>query len=150
MSYNTVDQFLQFSITSGSFDNQSNIVIQEALDIAANRIDSALRPHHTLPIPSGSVPSIVLDAERVIAAYWLWLNQGIDPGVNFKLVEKRYLEVAGVPENPASGWLGMVAYGKITVIDDADQDPSPPKPVFAVISGGAPRRWQQGGGRSVF
>ncbi len=149
MSYNTVQQFLQFSITSGSFNNIDPMVIQEALDVAANRIDSALRPHHTLPIPSGSVPSIVFDAERIIAAYWCWLNVGIDPGVNFKLIEKRYAEIAGVPENPASGWLGMVAYGRITVIADDDTDPTPPKPIVGVV-GGAPRCWQQGGGRSVY
>ena len=149
MSYNTTGSFRSFSFTSGSFDNVSDFVVAEALEIAANRIDAALRPHHTLPLASGSVPSVILEAERVLAGYWLWLNVGIDPGVGSQFLKDRYKEIAGVPENPASGFLGMLAYGKISLVTDNDQDPSPPKAIVQVY-GNCSRGWQQWGGKTVF
>lgn len=126
MSYNTVADFRNYSITSGSFNSCPDGVIQEALDIAQDEVNAALRSHHTLPLTT--VPAVIKEAERVIAGYRLWLTMGIDPGTNGGRLQQRYVEVYGDPAtNPASGLLGQLAYGKRILVDSSDEEPSEKK-----------------------
>ena len=110
----------------------------------------ALRPHHTLPLQT--VPDVVLDVERTLAAYnWLWLNQGINPGTGSDILKERYQEGRRCARQPGVrvAGEGMVSYGRISLVDNNDKEPSPPKPTTYVL-GSPPRCWQQNRGRGVF
>jgi phage gp36-like protein len=150
MSYNTPLQFLNYSLCSGSFNGVDSGIVQQYLNVAQTEIDSALIIHHTLPFNSGSVPAVVLEWERVICAYRLFLNMGIDPGTKSEFLQRRYDEIVGDPNNPATGILGMMAMGTRALVDPAngDQEDSAPKPSFIVI-GQPPRGWQQSCGRAI-
>ena len=148
MSYQDPATFRQYSITSGSFDGVPDPVVQEMLNVAADTINSALVVKHELPL--ASVPAAVLEWERVITAFFLWQNMGIDPGANAGYVQRRYLEVVGDPDKPDSGILGQMAYGHRALVADPNDgtgsdgamggDPSTEHPGYRVI-GNAPRGW---------
>lgn len=140
MSYNNVNEFLLYSFTNGAYNDVSASVIQDQLDIAANEIDAALRPHHTLPLISGSVPPVIKEAERVIAGYRLWLFMGIDPGTSGERLKERYFEVYGNSDDPTSGLLGQLAYGKRTLVAKDTTDPTPERG-GPIVLGTCPRGW---------
>lgn len=147
MSYNTLASFTSGSFTQGAFDSIDPGIIQLNLDLAQNIIDDSLRPHHTLPLPTDDVPPLVLDLERVIAAYYLWQSQGINPGTGTGILEKRFEWAMGNPDNPASGILGQLRYGKMAMVNAKDTDPTPVKTSVKVV-GGNVRSWNQGCGPS--
>jgi hypothetical protein len=139
MSYNTPQQFLNFSLCSGSFNNSPVANIQECLEIGQSMIDSALLSANvTLPITD--VPEQILDIERTIAAWLLFQQQGLDPGARYKFLETRYREVVGAFDKPDSGMLGMLANRLRGLVGNDDQPPSPPQPISEVIGPG-PRDW---------
>jgi len=148
MSYNTPATFRTNSIVSGSYDSIPDAVIQQQLNVAANRIDAACRPHHTLPFTS--VPPLVVDMENTICAYKLWLMTGINPGTGTDILKEAYVEVVGNPSVPDSGILGMLAYGKMTLIASNDTDPSNDKGQPYIVGGTTSRNWhQQSDGQDV-
>jgi hypothetical protein len=152
-SYNSVSQFLNTSLCSGSFDNVPQPVIQSYLCVARSEIDGALRTNHT-PVGNGQffapgeVPGIVIYAEMVIAAYRLLQSQGLNPGGQKAFIQQEFTRIYGDPDgvNPASGFLGGLRYNKIHLVDDTDNEPTVAAPApLQVYGGSAPRGWNQRG-----
>lgn len=137
--YATPLQLLNFSLTSGSFENQPTANVQFFLDDAAGYIDAALRPRH--PLPLNDVPVMLSQWCIVIAAYNLWLAQGINPGTGTAILEQKYREVMGVPENHHSGFLAKLAEGTISIGHQIDKVQKSPTPMFPVVDAGADRKW---------
>lgn len=111
MSYNTVQQFLDLSPLSGSFDNLSSIVIQESLDIGGAMIDDAARVSHTLPLIN--VSAQIRHIERVLASYNLVVLQGSDTSQDgTDRFKQMYIDIVG-----KDGWLDKLAKGQIKLQD---------------------------------
>lgn len=148
--YLSVQGFLSTSMCSGSLSTLSSDVIQHALNVAADEIDSALRTHNVLPL--SEVPNEVLEAQAVLTTYRLLTVYGLNPGGAKSFIEQRYKEIKGDPVNPASGWLGMVAYGRKLFGNVNVSAPVPPtgSPNFPVVfASSADRHWYQGGRRNT-
>lgn len=150
MSYQSPATFRTYSLCSGSFNGIPDNVVQTYLDVAQCDIDSALSIHMGVPgqpiFASGSmVPASVLEAERVLTAYRLFMALGITPGDNMGFLTQRYEDIWGTKElGPGSGWLGQLAAGTRRLVDpnNNDQPEVPTQPSFFIV-GGAPRQWQQ-------
>lgn len=140
--YLSVLGFLSSSMCKGSFADADPNDVQHALNIAADEIDAALRTHHVLPL--SAVPNQLLEAQGVLAAYRLLTVNGLNPGGSKSFIEERYKEIKGDPINPASGLLGMLAYGKVSWGNQIDAGPVQPggSPNFPVVfSSSTDRRW---------
>jgi Protein of unknown function (DUF1320) len=125
MSYLTPTQFKARAIPSGSFDGLDPDVVQTALDVASSEIDAALRPHHSLPMSTGSLGSelaVLYDAEMVIASYRLMLLVGFKPDVDGSadaVLKERYNEVTGFDGRPGA-LLPRIAKGQYLFSSGAD------------------------------
>lgn len=118
MSYNTVATFTANAFPSGSYAQNSDAEIQSQLDAAASEIDSALLVQHTLPLVV--IPAAILEAERVIAGYRLYLFNGNNPRSVDDRLQQRYYEVMGDPNVPGSGMLYRIATGKMSFAVNVD------------------------------
>ena len=128
MSYNSVANFKLHAFPSGSFNGIPDTQIQHALDVAASELNAALRPHHTLPLATGSYGSgsdleLIYAAEINIAAYRLMQFRGLKPnvdGTNDQVLYQRYLEVM----DPQNGLLAKLSSGRILLPMDSDATPT--------------------------
>ena len=131
MSYNTVSQFKLFAFPSGSFNNVPDATIQNALDVGASMIDSALSRHHTLPLNTGSYGSssrlaLIYNAERVIATYNLMIWRGFRPSVENTqdvVLVNQYNSITG-EDGRETYLIKNLLDGKILFPSDADSTPA--------------------------
>lgn len=135
MSYNTVPQFLTRAHPSGSFNHLATSVVQTFLDVGAAEIDASLRPHHTMPMNTGSLGSgleVLQDAEAVIASYRLMMHVGFRPNIDGdvdSVLVNRYYEVTGLDGRP-NALLTRISKGQYLFPDSAD--------ATSTVSEGAP------------
>ena len=127
-AYTTVLDLKSNPITSGSLNELTDAEIQVQVDVANETIDAAMRPSHALPL--NSIPTMLSDAARTIAAYRLMLFSGFQPSnTSDVVIQTRYYEVIGDPTIPGSGLLHRISKGSLLFDNAVDGSPSLAAPI---------------------
>ena len=122
MSYNTIQQFRDFAIPSGSWSDVTNETIQMNLDAAQNLIDASLQRYHQLPLnPNSDKIHFIQQGERTIAAFNVLRHRGLQPTLDG--AESTLYTMYSEWVDPENGWLTKFAKGHLRLEPIADSTP---------------------------